>query len=118
MGLHPHILIQDKENHSLDKKDREDKDYEAAKLVTSLYNFVQHNDTKKNLAGNLVGIKDPKQWDARYMENYHRFFPRTKIVYGLRHPVTWFNRYVCEVLCVCKWCVICYTRTMTTTYRS
>ena len=80
--------MQHKENHILDH------DYggEVAALVKNLYDFVQGED--KNKAGNLVGIKNPHLWTASYVEKYHRYFPRTKIVFGLRHPVTWYNRYV------------------------
>ena len=77
-------MFQPEENHLLDHG-------EVADLVTDLYNFVQQNPTE-NVAGNLVGLKDPHTWDKKYVGTYRRYFPRTKIVFGLRHPVTWFNR--------------------------
>ena len=105
MRKHSEILIPRKENHMLDHNRG---GTEVADLVASLYDLVQNS--TNNSEGNKVGIKDPHLWTADYVEKYHRYFPRTKIVFGLRHPVTWFNRYVPVCVCVC----VCVSVSITT----
>ena len=65
---------------------------EVVELVTEMYEFVHNDTTGRNVRGVKVGLKDPFWWTAKYVETYRRYFPRTKFVFGVRHPVAWFQR--------------------------
>ena len=67
-------------------------EFRVAALVTELYEFVHNDTTGRNIPGVKVGIKDPFWWTTEYVKNYRRYFPRTKFVFGVRHPVAWFQR--------------------------
>ena len=44
--------------------------------------------------GLQMGIKCPRDLEvAIAMENYHRYFPKTKFIIGVRHPVLWFESF-------------------------
>ena len=81
------VLIEQHENHILNY---DEDGHAVSSLVADLYDFVQNS--TRNIEGNLVGLKDPHPWDEVYIEHYQNYFPRTKIVFGLRHPVTWYQR--------------------------
>ena len=78
--------MQDHENHILNHDGR------PAQFVADLYSLVPQS--PKDSADAKVAIKDPIFFTANYLENYHDYFPSTKMVLGLRHPVSWFQRYV------------------------
>ena len=58
-----------------------------AKLIESLYNDIP--------SGNFIrGIKCPRDTEIPMaLQNYHKYFPKTDFMIGLRHPVHWFESF-------------------------
>ena len=88
---HQQALLQLAENHVLNYDDLPE-EFMVAALVTDLYGFVHNDTTGRNVPGVKVGLKDPWWRTPTSVEVSRRYFPRTKLVFGMRHPVTWFQR--------------------------
>jgi hypothetical protein len=59
---------------------------QEARLVKDLYQHYQ--------PGLMMGIKCPRDLEIVFSrENYRRYFPKTKFIIGLRHPVLWFESF-------------------------
>lgn len=62
---------------------------DTAKLVRYIYD---DHTKRSSLDSRLVGIKCPQDISSDYsMVNYAKYFPRTKLIVGIRHPVLWFE---------------------------
>lgn len=62
---------------------------DTAKLVRNVYDDQRMKDSSLS---RLVGIKCPQDISSDYsVHNYAKYFPRTKLIVGIRHPVLWFE---------------------------
>ena len=73
-----HISISSEEVCYLNKK-------EGSKLV---HHLVDDLDETK-----MRGFKCPSHFTRPSLEWYRRYFPRTKLIVGLRHPISWFESF-------------------------
>ena len=56
------------------------------KLIRELYRHYQ--------PGRRMGIKCPRDLEIDLsLNNYHQYFPATKFLVGLRHPILWFESF-------------------------
>ena len=82
MRSHTEIIMEAEENRLL------------ADPHNGLELFVQDLKSMQLAASHrLVGIKHPMVWRPRILGYYRKYFYKTKIVLGVRHPVWWFQRY-------------------------
>lgn len=68
----------------------------TAKLARDIYDDharrLQHLENGGGSEGRLRGLKCPQDVSSDWsMHNYAKYFPRTKIIVGIRHPVFWFE---------------------------
>jgi hypothetical protein len=76
---HPEVQIFSKERCDLGGN-------QQVTLIRDLYN--------KFPSGNYVrGTKCPQDMEHMALPAYHRYFPKTKFIVGIRHPVTWFESF-------------------------
>lgn len=65
-----------------------------AKLVKTLYELPPGNQYKR-------GYKSPRELERRWFTRYYRkYWPNTKLIIGLRHPVLWFESHYNFMSCM------------------
>ena len=75
LAEHPEISMRQKEIHSMGH-------HQPAELVETLY----------KLKPGKRGYKSPHELQRKHVVEYYRkYFPTTKLIVGLRHPVRWFE---------------------------
>mmetsp|Transcript_11518 Transcript_11518/g.24551 ORF Transcript_11518/g.24551 Transcript_11518/m.24551 type:complete len:531 (-) Transcript_11518:122-1714(-) len=64
---------------------------DTVKLLTNIFDDHAQRD-KSSSEKRLIGIKCPQDVSAEWsIHNYAKYFPKTKLIVGIRHPVFWFQ---------------------------
>ena len=83
---HPEILMYDHEVRSL----KHSKPAEMVRLMYDLGGWEPNNKTDRPIKR---GYKAPNDIRSPALIYLHQYWPRTKLIVGVRHPVTWFESY-------------------------
>jgi len=68
-------------------------DHRPARLVHKLYTELGNSNQSNNNKLLWRGFKCPGHFSRQAMRYFRRYFERTKLIVGLRHPVWWFESY-------------------------
>jgi len=84
LNAHPEVQIWDREVCDL-------YDLKPAELTRKLYEELPEGNFQR-------GFKCPGHFSRRSMQYFRRYFGKTNLIVGLRHPIRWFERYVNKFL--------------------